>query len=209
MNRKYSLVIAGFMSTLLSIPVMADATQRRSIVDFCELYSYRASKYEDTSDGAMFDLRPMSGSWSTVITPDMFYVTTSCGSGSVSADDLTICDMTMTLVDLCDTDTQNKRTNAVFVLGFSALEFDALDESMLSLNSMAKGGTSNATEESFRIFNDEIIPKLTDGSFSEVKNNGTEVLIYSGNYDYYLSYYPFSSDGVDHEYLEVTAKERK
>ena len=91
--------------------------------------------------------------------------------------------MTLTLADLRDSDIQNERHTAEFVLGFSALEFDDLGEHMLSLNAKVNGGEENATDESFRIFNDIIVPSLTEEIISKVMNNDEEILVYSGNYD--------------------------
>ena len=212
--RKSNIFAMTFLScVLISGAVCAETTQRRNIIDFCELYSYRAGKYEASQSGLVFDLHPLSNSWNTRIESGKSYVITSCGSGNIYDDDSSISDMTMTLVDLCDGDLQNQRTYAICVLGFSALEYDALGEHMLSLNSTVNGDASNATDESFRIFDEVIEPSLSDDVYSRVMNNGEEILIYSGNYDYYLSYSASSSeesaDGNDHEYLFVTGRERE
>lgn len=201
-----AVCVSGF---LFSFPAYAEQTQRRSIIDYCELYSYRAAKYEETPDGAAYDLKPLSCSWTTKTTDGLLYVTTTSGSGNIHSDDLTISDMTITLNDLCANDVQNEWYTVTFILGFSALEYDTLGDNMLSLNSKIKGGEQNATDESFRIFNDVIIPTFTEDMIANLMINGGETLIYSGNYDYYLSYHELSREDREHEYLFVTAKERQ
>ena len=203
------LTVSISTGVLFSSSVYAETTQRRNIIDFCESYSYRAGKYEGTKEGSIFDFHPLSGHFLDSSISGELFVSTSCGTGVVYIDDFTIKEMTLTLADLRDSDIQNERHTAEFVLGFSALEFDDLGEHMLSLNAKVNGGEENATDESFRIFNDIIVPSLTEEIISKVMNNDEEILVYSGNYDYYLSYYHISREETDHEYLYMTAKERE
>ena len=200
-----SILVSAFS---VSVPVFAVPTERQTLAEFCELYGYRAAQYDYTED-VDYDIKPAD----TVTIPfeinDLISVSTTAANVHIYPDDFTISDAVMTFHDSSSSDEINDRNIAMCITGLSALEFNAVDDNIFSLNSRINGGSASALDEAFRILNEELIPSLNGDVIRRAKDNKEEVLLYSGNYDYYFTYYVPDSANGDMELYFLIARERK
>ena len=210
MKKRVVMTILSILVSTFSapVPVFATPTERQTLAEFCELYGYRAARYEYIED-VDYDIKPVD----TITVPfeinGLISVSTTAANVHIYPDDFTISDAVMTFHDSSSSDETNDRNIAMCTTGLSALEFNAVDDNIFSLNSRVNGGSASALDEAFRILNEELIPSLNGDVIRRVKDNKEEVLLYSGNYDYYFTCYMPDSANGDVELYFLIARERK
>lgn len=198
------LAVAG--SLLLPVTANCETTNRVGLVDFCELYTERyitvqkKRGIEDNRMGMNFGVLANAG--------DFLFVSTTAGEVNVCKDTLEITEATFTLFDLDADSATNDRHSMSFVSALSALEFDCLDERQISLDSVLHGGPKDAFEKSVGIYNDEIFDIVNNYDVSKARS-GDRVLVYSGNYDYYLEYQSYAVEGRSNTEFWIIACEHK
>lgn len=183
-------------------------TDLRAFSELCELYAYRAAAYKELFGD---DYKPDVGFsfYYTRTIDDM--VSTSCGAGTaiIYPDDFLVSELSMNLFIYYPLTGESKQNIENCILGMSALETSAAEDDAMSVSAKYVGGPKNAVIKAISIYNNEIVPKLTDKNLEMVKS-GNEILLYSGNYNYYLEYMAADNNGdTKIEFMEIVAKERK
>lgn len=175
MHKKYILIL--FVAViLLPCIVCADVTEKRGLVEFVELYTQRMDEYQQET-GAEFSMLP-----GYYVPPfqaeDLLYVESLAGSIGIHPEDLAIHDVLMTFVVTSDDQAASKQAYVSCAAALSALEYDtSQDKGFHVLN-------SSALQESL-----DIVRKIYGDigeALVDVQATGSRVLVYSGNYDYYL-----------------------
>lgn len=208
-------IIAIVMCVIfLVFPIYADEdvqhkkTERRIFTELCELYIYRGFTYKSylSTD---FEVRPKQQTIGTIeMSEDIIHIPCSAGSANIYKDDFTVSELSMTLSSY---DVSSKTNDPMYdecILAISALEVSVDEDNTLPIMSRINGDPENAVEKAAIIFNYGIMPNVTEGSIRNAKDNG-EVLLYSGNYDYYLQYFESDYGKEGTIYLFLKAKERK
>lgn len=133
---------------------------------------------------------------------DKNYISASaCGVlMQLNPNDLTIDECTIDFIDMDDDDQRGHRRLYCAYAAISALEFDATDEDIIKLQyESGLDKYSDAIEKTILLFS------LDDGVWSKAKSS--DILIYSGNYDYYLTYFKTTNNnGKVKELYYVVAK---
>ena len=135
-------------------------------------------------------------------------ISCSAGIADIYMDDFTVSELSMCLSSY---DVSSKTNNQMFdecILAVSALEVSADEDNVLPTMSRISGGPKNAVEKATTILNYEIMPNVTEESIRSAKAN-ENVLLYSGNYDYYLQYSESDYGEKGTIYLSLEARERK
>ena len=88
-----------------------------------------------------------------------------------------------------------------FVGALSALEFDDMEDRFIGLKyKVGHSETKDAVEEASRIWLEVIYPNIQKTLNTETEKN-KPILVYSGNYDYYLEYAGYE----DSLFISITA----
>ena len=173
---KRHLLILFVAIVLFPCIACANATEKRGLVEFVELYTQRMDAYQQET-GTSFDLIPgtsMPSFW----TGELQIVESLAGSIGVYPGNFTVHDVLMTFVVTSDDQAANKQAYVSCAAALSALEYDvSQDRGFHVLN-------SSALQESLDIVRN-IYGNIGD-SLVDVQAAGSRVLVYSGNYDYYL-----------------------
>lgn len=194
MHKKYILIL--FVAViLLPCVACANVTDKRGLVEFVELYTQRMDEYQQVN-GTTFDLMPGT-STPSFWTGELQIVESLAGSIGVYPGDFTVHDVLMTLSVSSDEESANQQSYISCAAAMSALEFDASqDKGFRVIDSSAM------KEAILNIGN--IYIDLGD-ILDKVKTTGSRVLVYSGNYDYYVD--TLKKGSADIVYL--IAEERK
>lgn len=195
----------------------AEATQKRNVIEFCELYMYRYLKYQ-YENGLALDIHVYTHNpnydtqdlemWSSV-NPDETTLHMHCTAGSliVSTKDYTVNSITMVFVDINATDEDNLQYVMRSMMALSALEYNETDEALLRIQSVQNGGSETAIMEAIRLLTDEISNNIED-AMQKAIDTGEEVKVYSGNYDYYIAHVDgISTDNFEYIYLIARARD--
>ena len=199
------LLVAGVMC-FAPVAVRADATKRRGLTEFCELYMQRYTKWQD-DNGKDFDTH-VYGDTLPVKSEDILSIAVTAGRIDVRTEDMSISEGIFTLLDTNAGDDKNEAYAMSFISALSALEYDSLMDSLFYSYSLAGGEAENSMEEAIRIFNTDISDALTSEAFNRCMD-GESIKIYSGNYDYSLEYHPFNTGKAQRNQFWVFAKEHE
>ena len=203
MKRIIALLIVSAL--LVVFPsAYAEATHRRGVIEFCELYMYRFMKLQHDSDleYSIHVLEPYSPPMS--FDDHTVLLNSVAGSMEVNTTDYTVSGITMTFVDLNDTDEKNEQNAMSCMMALSALEYNETDELKLRVNSKLSGVAETAAEEALRLLTEELSNGIVD-AMAEAVDTGKEVKVYSGNYDYYIAYNAGKRADGDFEYFYLIA----
>lgn len=183
-----------------------ETTEKRNVAEYCELFMYRAARYKYAG-------------LASGIEPNIYYsvfpsfnnstvqVSVASGYVYVNTKDLTIEEAHLTLHDFTESDEENDTHLYVAAIGLSALEYGSMDDAYFGTFSV--NGSSSTAEEGFRILT-ENFDKFVYGDGMDKAFDGEDVLIYSGNYDYYVRYMYNKEPDIDYELneFELIAKAR-
>ena len=144
------------------------------------------------------------------LSDNLITVSSDGGLLDIDLEDFTVVMLDTVLYDFQKTDDKNGALFARCVTAFSALEYDDIEASFFSLNAKVGigSGANDAVEESFRIWDEKIVPAF-ERVITEAVQSGEEVLLYSGNYDYYVVYYSSQGSGASLEQLGMIARAHK
>lgn len=195
--------VSLFLSLLFGVCVSAAPTNLRVATEFCELAMSRADRLKYS--GLDFDIKPGTSMVFPSFDGKTKSITTAVASIYVDPDDFTIHEANMILSRPGETEEEGNNNFAKCAIAISALEFNSTDDDLYSIAGDLLYESESTTDESFKILNDSII--LSDGSnaFTKAMETGEDILIYSGNYDYYVRYY----DMEEYQALAVIALERQ
>lgn len=206
MKRILTLLIVSAL--LVTVPsAYAEATHRRGVIEFSELYMYRFMKLQRDSD-LEYSIHvleqyspPMSFDDHTVL------LNSAAGSMEVNTTDYTVSTITMTFVDINDSDEKNEQNAMSCMMALSALEYNETDELKMRVNSKLYGGSETAAEEALRLL--DLLSDTIVDAMQRAIDTGEEVKILSGNYDYFIAYDVGNKSGREYEYFYLVASEHE
>ena len=209
MKRLISGTIAFVFFFVMNTVAYADSTKYHGALEFCELYATRLPKaYEmaEIDDEIRISRDLVFGQ----LSDNLITVSSDGGLLDIDLEDFTVVMLDTVLYDFQKTDDKNGALFARCVTAFSALEYDDIEASFFSLNAKVGigSGANDAVEESFRIWDEKIVPAF-ERVITEAVQSGEEVLLYSGNYDYYVVYYSSQGSGASLEQLGMIARAHK
>lgn len=206
-----SLLVFSIVFVLIPFPANAvfakknfvkNETVCRNIVEFLEIASNRLTLYtEDIGLDSRDYFNPLTG---IITNYDTHYnIQTSFGSITVSNEDNTIASaIIMSFTTEGYKDISGKLCRCI--ASISALEFDAFDDDRFPTQySIGLSESKNAIEETCRIWDEEIYKNLTKSLNTSVSKDSA-ILLYSGNYDYYVTYYDYDESIL----VVITAEKR-
>lgn len=167
----------------------ADSTKCHGALEYCELYTVRLPAALELA--GVDEESVITREWVADQTEgDVITVAFEGGILDISLEDFSILSLNTTLYDYRKTEEENSVIMARCIASFSALEYDDADNSLFKWYAESGAGSQskNAIEESFRIW-DETISQTFGKSVADAVRSGEEILIYSGNYDYYLVFF--------------------
>lgn len=173
---------------LLLIPTfsLAEQTARRDVFEFSDLFMSRL--YDIITDiGLDFDELDIVSArvMNPTKTDGLVWICNSAGIVLFHEDDFSIEEVMTTFFDESASDDSNRLHMLKFVSLLSALEFDTNENRSRFQSSIMNKYEASVIQESFAIFSSSIQGRINDAidKALEIKD---DVLIYSGNYDYYV-----------------------
>lgn len=197
------LAISCFASSLAERNV---TTNRRPLTEFCELYMKRIMEFNANYGQNTGGLN--STVWSPLITEGYqttYFVGSKGGTLEVYKSDLTIKELYTTIMDLNADEQEGHNVVLEALISISALEMDDTEADLIELyHEIDKNSPENVIMKYLDEYTNIIHPALS----SNVKKleSGEEILVYQGNYDYYVEY-RHSSEKENR--ISLCAKERQ
>ena len=196
------LFLLGFSSAC------AEPTNKRGLIEFCELYMQRFTAYQKDYE-IDYDVQIIGYHFGPLKYNDNYAMFSStAGSIDVYLPDYTVSEITMTYSDFNAEKEVNERNYMSCMMALSALEYDYLDDRFLYMSSKVYGGASNATDKAFSIWSENVAGTLID-NLNAARETGNEVKIYSGNYDYFIAYNNGERDDKQYQYYYLIARAHK
>lgn len=182
------LIAILLLLSVISIPVLAEQTANRmNAFEYTELFISRADtlKYEGKinldlpSTGVSYDVfNLVEGSYD---------VETSSAMIQIDDKDLSVIGLTATLMMMKSGEVVDRNNSIIAMLAFSALEFDALDDTTIQLKyRLGLSDYSNAIMKAFGIFEEQISPIQTKNMSAIM--NGEKIVVYEGKYTWSIDY---------------------
>lgn len=185
-----------------------DATDRVSVLEFCELYTKRLmefnEKYGQNMGGLDTTINSLFGAsdWG-----DTYGVSCSGGFLTINKTDLTIEKLTTTIIDVDAEGQEGHNVVLKALIAISALEMnDLAAEGIEMMHNIDSSLPENVYMKYLEEYTNIIQPALS--SNADKLDAGEDVLIYQGNYDYYAFYENYSDVGKS-IYLIAEAREPK
>lgn len=179
-------IAAALLSMMIFVvPVSASSTKKRSLPEFCELYAHRMEE--------LSDFEPSSSYFVYDLNDETKFVSLSSGSAMVDPVSLDVNEVTAIVHDFNATDDENIKNVTKFMAAASALEWNMLEERANIL--------MDPIEEGKNLYYNDFAPALLEIMKDDSFYDGNEVLIYSGNYDYYVQYEKYGEG--DNTHIEV------
>lgn len=208
MKKVLSVFLAIMVCLSMNPTAFADNTKRHGALEFSELYTARLSEafaYMKIDSDIQVSKDMVWGQ----LDGDTITVSFNGGIIDIFLEDFTVLSLDAKLYDFRKTDDENSVLMTQCIAAFSALEYDDIEDSLFDMYSRAGigSGAKNATEESFRIWSESIIPTF-EKTITKAVKSGDEILLYSGNYDYYVVYFSKEGNGVSFEELRMVARSR-
>jgi len=195
------------ISLLLPTVAFASSTDARGAFEFCELFCQRFTEYVK-DDELDYDLYIQKDFVSPIAPVGTIMIEVAAGLMCINEDDFTVHQLMMTLFDENASDEKNVENSVICVMAMSALEYDYTDNNIFAQKAKAFGGPASGVEAAIDVWNNDIIPIITTEKMrQQVIETKERVLIYSGNYHYYLSYFSDEYNGEKLSYFMLTAEE--
>lgn len=196
------LLVCMVMAMAGTVFAATGATNKCVITEYCENFMYRADRFKyagletNIKPDVLGMVLPDSGSGSTV-------VSVSGGNAFIDPKNLEINEIDIVLHEFEGTSQENNTHLFTAAIGLSVLE--GFRDEIFAITK--ENESSSAAEEGFRILNDEF-DEFVDSDEISRAFDGEEVLIYSGNYDYYIRYMYREFDDYTIDEFELVAKTR-
>ena len=198
-----------FLLSLTSQSLAAtSSTERREAFEFYGLY---VKRFIDICKTLGFELDPLAGTTSNMIFPNkiadgnetFMMASTHAGFIVFSVTDHAIQEISATYYDKNVSDEKNDGYTVNILAVISALEYSAYDEYYSNMQNKLLGiNNKSAADRVIDLYLDDLAPAAKKASLSYPKE---DTLVYSGNYNYYISYNKRSSG---EGYFTLTAKAR-
>ena len=179
------IAAALLLMMIFVVPVSASSTKKRSLPEFCELYAHRMDE--------LSDFEPSSSYFVYDLNDETKFVSLSSGSAMVDPVSLDVNEVTAIVHDFNAADDENIKNVTNFMAAASALEWSALEGRVNIL--------ADPVVEGKNLYYNDLAPALLEIMKDDSFYDGNEVLIYSGNYDYYVQYEKYGEG--DNTHIEV------
>ena len=206
-------IVAMLMSLYFLVFPNSVLAESRNAFEFCDLYTSRLIQLRDeygvdvvpapnqsyfSYDNYLSDIQNQFAG------ENQFFARTPAGTILVSVPDFSIVSFETTFINmLTDEDDSTELFHALMAI--SALEYNGFDDYEFDLlHKVDPSLAEDAIDATFRIFNEQFCPYLEDEkSIEDLMSSEKEILIYSGEYDYYLRYECL--EGMSYEVINLTA----
>ncbi len=211
MKRLFSVFLTVLLVFCLSSSAYADAeqTDRRGCFEFTELFISRLDELSYNT-GTDFDLlisKPLCPTASE--NGKVLFFDTSAGTLWLDSGDLSLVGIDMTLRDDTVSDEENLAHVSKCIVAISALECSQAEDGILRISSKIQGDPKNAYEVGEEIA-DQLLAGINSGALKEAVETKSDVFLYSGNYDYYVSYITGEKpDGTKIGFINLHAESRQ
>lgn len=202
------LMAVVFVLMLIPEMALASATDVRGAFEFCELFGQRYFSLV-TSENLDYDLSVNPGYALPIESDDKIIVTITPGMMEINKLDYSVHSLEMKFLDMNATDEKNEQNITMCIVALSALEYDSYADDLFAIKAKAFDCSASAIEEALSIWNDWMSVHLTDQIMQYMVDSGERVLIYAGNYDYYMNYISVEVDEKQLEYFSLTAEEHE
>lgn len=181
-----------------------EPTKTRALVEFCELAMKRIGEFEDlTGIDCSFYILPESIEYNQSI--QSYVCTSAFGTVFANKSDFSVDSMLMLLVDDSFSAEETQENLYKCVAAFSALEYSDEEDGLMNIvGRLDPSQDSSSIAKAYKIFGDEIIENSKQRLGEASYKLGDDVLVYSGNYDYYAC----GRDMDGSEVIFLTAKKR-
>ena len=190
---------------LLMLPVtyaFAEKTDKVEAFTFYGLYVKRVMEYQSLY-GIDYDFHVEGMNFPLQFGKEI-EVGTAAAQLTINSDDFRVKEA---LIEVFNSGSSDDRNNFLLVsacAAMSALEYTETEERVMKLSyQVGNGGAPSAVQKMTALFTAEIIGKINEAAS---KRSSDDILIYSDNYDYYISYYAPSFSSVEVVYLKAKAK---
>lgn len=207
MKKIIAVILA--LALVASFPVFASAdsekTDRRGSFEFTELFVSRLAEFARVAN-ADYELN-ISKDPNPYASDDgsIYYFNTSVGTLLIDSGDLSLYGVDLILRNEKLPEDENAMNVIKSVIAISALECNQSEDEGLAIVSKYQGGPESAMDIGLSISN-EILNAVNSGA---LKDN-SEVLVYSGNYDYYISRVTWERpSGTKDEFINLSARSRQ
>ena len=200
-----TLLVVLLLISIVPCAFAADSsTKRRGVFEFTELYMQRVGDYDhffNDGEGVMI-LSQMP--WPVHEGDETAHVATTAGTLEFDLSDFSLVSYTEVFYDYSNTKYENEQEVMQRTVAVSALEYSYAEDQAMKITADVMGGPKSAIDAANSIVT-EILEKISEGALDSVRENVEKVLVYSGNYDYYISARSYTSGGVEHDIIELEA----
>ena len=148
-----------------------ESTDTCCLVDFCELFAQRYVAYQKDNNNS-YEI-PANNFVLPASDGDMIQIQTTPATLTIDKDDFSICQATIELDNSLLSDEESNKMSIRCIMALSALEYPF--------------DVQNAENKSIGVWKNQILPAIKKLNFNSLNSKSERILIYSGNYDYYLS----------------------
>ena len=190
MKKYVSMLLCAALIFSFSLTAHADTakTKRRGSIEFAELFVSRFEELKHSGD-VDFELYISKDPYPTKSgSGKILYFRCAAGTLWLDAGDLSVVGIDMTLSMDGDSAEENFENEVKCIIGISVLECDQTEDSLLRLGSKIQNGPESAFDVGMNVY-DQIIYRINSGILKDASADTSEILVYSGNYEYYVTYY--------------------
>ena len=205
-----TIAIVLLLMPLICLADSLKPTEKRGVSEFTELFVKRLYNYVDNDSSMLKNYNLGRKNYSTPF-GDCMMVQTTAGMLTVNISTFDVESLTTTFFILDATDTINEKYYISCIASISALEYDVLKETTMPLETFFSKEKKNVVSEAETILSEAVNKTFADDELVDrLLNNGEELLIYQGNYDYYFMLSTNeNSNGETVESIYLIAEARK
>lgn len=197
-------------TSVLSTTYKPHSTNLQDAFEFTETCMMRIVKYNNMFGEhiSLADFKPFSFNMPIYLDSEIRALSNSFASMNINRNDFKILSATINFIDLRKNGEDVSISIERAVLAFSSLEYDSGDDSLMELN--YKYGLSeykNAVDASYNIIINQVFNPIMDNKLKwwRIVENGEKLLLYEGNYNWFVKYYEYTVNGETYMYIQLIA----
>lgn len=184
-------------------------TDCRGAFEFTELYIKRLTEYKASYANVEVDINIIPSEL-IVTANNTGVISVTAGTMEIDLTDYSLVGLTLILQDADADNSENRQYQAKAITAIAALEYSDADDAFLKMTSeknisdTLKGSIGEASA-----IMREIQTQWKDGALNTAIQTGDPVLVYSGNYDYYIAYVDDSNGATGRRVVFLDVEARK